>query len=67
MGKFAGFLKRVKKLAGYGASLLSGVNDIYKGVKPFADSVIGSLPYGEYINKGLDFNAGSILFTSKKL
>ena len=57
MGKFAGFLKRAKKLAGYGVGLLSGINDIYKGVKPFADSVIGALPFGGVINKGL--NIGS--------
>ena len=29
MGKFAGFLKRAKKLAGYGDGLLDGLNDIY--------------------------------------
>ena len=57
MGKFAGFLKRAKKLAGYGIGLLSGVNDIYKGVKPFADSVIGALPFGGVINKGLDIGS----------
>ena len=57
MGKFAGFLKRAKKLAGYGAGLLGGINDIYKGIKPFADSVIGTLPFGGVINKGL--NIGS--------
>lgn len=57
MGKFAGFLKRVKKLAGYGVGLLSGVNDIYKGIKPFADNVIGSLPGGNIINKGLSLGS----------
>ena len=57
MGKFAGFLKRAKKLSGYGVGLLSGVNDIYKGVKPFGQSVIGALPFGGVINKGL--NIGS--------
>ena len=54
MGKFAGFLKRAKQIAGYGAGLLGGLNDIYKGIKPFADTVIGALPFGNYINKGLD-------------
>ena len=57
MGKFAGFLKRVKKLAGYGVGLLSGVNDIYKGIKPFAENVIGSLPGGNIINKGLSLGS----------
>ena len=44
MGKYAGFLKRMKKIAGYGMNLLSGLNDIYKGVKPMAENVISSLP-----------------------
>ena len=57
MGKFAGFLKRAKKIAGYGAGLLGGINDIYKGIKPFADDVIGALPFGNYINKGLNFGS----------
>ena len=57
MGKFAGFLKRAKKLVGFGANALSSLNDIYKGVKPFADTVIGVLPYGNYINKGLDIGS----------
>ena len=57
MGKFAGFLKRVKKISGFGANVLSSINDIYKGVKPFADTVIGALPYGNYINKGLDIGS----------
>ena len=59
MGKFAGFLKRAKQIAGYGAGLLGGLNDIYKGIKPFADTVIGALPFGGVINKGL--NIGSKL------
>ena len=57
MSQFAGFLKRVKKLAGYGGNVLSSLNDIYKGVKPFADTIIGAVPYGNYINKGLDFGS----------
>ena len=51
MGKFAGFLKRVKKLAGYGGNLLSSLNDIYKGVKPFANTIIGAVPYGNILIK----------------
>ena len=57
MGKFAGFLKRIKKAAGYGMSLLGGLNDIYKGVKPFAENVISSLPGGSIINKGLNWGS----------
>ena len=59
MGKFAGFLKRLKKVAGLGSSILSGINDIYKGVKPYADTIISSVvPGGEYINKGLSTASG---------
>ena len=57
MGKFAGFLKRVKKLAGYGGSVLSSLNDIYKGVKPFVEPIIWAVPYCNYINKGLDIGS----------
>ena len=57
MGKFAGFLKRAKQIAGYGAGLLGGLNDIYKGIKPFADTVIGALPFGGVINKGLSIGS----------
>ena len=59
MGKFAGFLKRAKKIAGFGAGLLGGLNDIYKGIKLFADTLISTLPGGNIINKGL--NIGSTL------
>ena len=54
MGKFAGFLKRAKRLAGIGMNVLNTFNDIYKGVKPFAAPIVDALPYGNYINKGLD-------------
>ncbi len=57
MGKFAGFLKRMKKLAGYGVNILNRVNDIYKGVKPFISPLIESSSYGKYINKGLDYGS----------
>ena len=60
MGKFAGFLKRAKKLAGFGSSVLSSINDIYKGVKPFVSPLIDMVPYGNYINKGLDFGTNLI-------
>ena len=33
MGKFAGFLKRAKKIAGIGMNVLNSFNDIYKGIK----------------------------------
>ena len=54
MGKFAGFLKRAKKIAGIGMNVLNSFNDIYKGIKPFAEPIVGALPFGNYINKGLD-------------
>ena len=57
MGKFAGFLKRVKKIAGFCTNVLNSINDIYKGVKPFVEPLINMVPYGNYINKGL--SAGS--------
>ena len=57
MGKFAGFLKRVKKLAGLGVNVLNKVNDIYKGVKPFISPIIETVPYGNYINKGLEYGS----------
>ena len=61
MGKFAGFLKRLKKVAGLGSSILSGINDVYKGIKPYADTFISSVvPGGEYINKGLNMASGWI-------
>ena len=55
MVKFAGFLKRMKKIAGIGMNVLSKVNDVYKEMKPIAKSVISTLPGGGYINQGLDF------------
>ena len=27
---------------------------IYKGIKPFVEPIVGALPFGNYINKGLD-------------
>ena len=54
MGKFAGFLKRAKKIVGIGMNVLNSFNDIYKGIKPFAEPIVGALPFGNYINKGLD-------------
>ena len=54
MVKFAGFLKRAKKIAGVCMDVLHGVNNIYKGVKPFVEPIVGSLPFGGAINKGLD-------------
>ena len=54
MGKLAGFLKRAKKIAGIGMNVLNTVNDIYKGIKPFVEPIVGALPFGGYINKGLD-------------
>ena len=53
MGKFAGFLKRAKRLAGIGSGILGTVNNLYKSVKPAADTIIGLLPGGGVINNVL--------------
>ena len=60
MVKFAGFLKRMKKIAGIGMNVLSKVNDVYKEIKPIAKSVISALPGGGNINQGLDFVSGAV-------
>ena len=54
MGKFAGFLKRIKKAAGLGTAVLNVLNSVYKSIKPFSEDIVGALPFGSYINKGLD-------------
>ena len=54
MGKFAGFLKRAKKLAGIGSGILGGINDIYKQVKPLVNTAVGFLQGGSFINQGWD-------------
>ena len=51
MGKFAGFLKRVKKIAGLGSGILGGINDMYKSVKPLVNTAVGFLPGGSFIIK----------------
>ena len=53
MGKFAGFLKRAKRLAGIGSGILGTVNNLYKSVKPAVDTVVGLLPGGGVINSVL--------------
>ena len=53
MGKFAGFLKRAKRLAGIGSGILGTVNNLYKSVKPAVDTVVGFLPGGGVINQVL--------------
>ena len=61
MGKFAGFLKRAKKIAGFAGGILNGLNKLYKGVKPYAENIISSyVPGGEIINKGLNFASNVI-------
>ena len=57
MGKFAGFLKRAKKIAGFAGGVLNGLNKVYKSVKPFTEDIVGALPFGSYINKGLDIGS----------
>ena len=54
MGKFAGFLKRVKKIAGLGSGILGGINDMYKSVNPLVNTAVGFLPGGSFLNQGLD-------------
>ena len=54
MGKFAGFLKRIKKVAGLGSAVLNGLNNAYKVVKPVADTLINLVPGGNYITTGLN-------------
>ena len=51
MGKFAGFLKRVKKIAGIGSGILGGINDVYKSIKPLVNTAVGFLPGGSFINQ----------------
>ena len=54
MGKFAGFLKRMKKVAGIGSGILSDINGIYNGIKPLVNTAIRFLPGGSFLNQGLD-------------
>ena len=54
MGKFAGFLKRAKKIAGLGSGILGGINDMYKSVKPLVNTAVRFFPAGSFINQGLD-------------
>ena len=54
MGKFAGFLKRAKKIEGFAGGVLNGLNKVYKAVQPFTEDIVGALPFGNYINKGLN-------------
>ena len=60
MGKFAWFLKWVKKIAGIGSGILGGINDIYKSVKPIVNTAVGFLPGWSFINQGLDFTSNVI-------
>ncbi len=57
MGKFAGFLKRAKRLAGIGAGILGTVNNLYKSVMTPVTSLVDLLPGGKVINTVL--KAGS--------
>ena len=57
MGKFAGFLKRIKKVAGLGSAVLNGLNNAYKAVKPAADILINLVPGGNYITTGLNWTS----------
>ncbi len=59
MGKFSGFLKRLKRIAGYGGAVLGVINDLYKNTKQFVNSIVSSLP-GGITNKGLDIARGII-------
>ena len=57
MGKFAGFLKRFKRVAGFASNVLSKINDVYKITKLIVNSVVSTLPWGWYINQTLDFGS----------
>ena len=57
MGKFAGALKRAKRLAGIGAGILGTVNNLYKSVMTPVTSLVDLLPGGKVINTVL--KAGS--------
>ena len=35
-------------------NVANAINNIYKGVKPFVQPIVDVLPYGNYINKGLN-------------
>ena len=52
----------LKKLSGFGLDLLNKANNIYKGIKQFIKDTIDIIPYGNYINKGLDFANGELFF-----
>ena len=54
MGKFAGFLKRAKRLASIGSGIMGTINNLYKSVKPAVDTVVSFLPGGGVINQVLD-------------
>ena len=54
MGKFAGFLKRIKRVAGVASNVLS------KSTKPIVQGVVNALPGGGYINQELDFGSNVI-------
>ena len=56
MGKFAGFLKSAKRLAGIGSGIVGSINNLYKSVKPAVDTVVSFLPGGGggVINQVLD-------------
>jgi hypothetical protein len=34
--------------------VLNGLNKVYKAVQPFTEDIVGALPFGNYINKGLN-------------
>ena len=34
--------------------MLNGLNKVYKAVQPFNEDIVGALPFGSYINKGLN-------------
>ena len=57
MGKFAGALKRAKRLAGIGAGILGTVNNLYKSVMTPVTGLVDLLPGGKVINTVLQ--AGS--------
>ena len=55
MGKFAGFLKRLKNIPNVIVKGIGKLNDVYKSVKPFAkpivDGLLNFVPGGSLIGK----------------
>lgn len=57
----AGILKRLKKFGKTVGNVLADLNDnIYKPLKPAIEGAINSVPFGGYINKGLEYGSNML-------